>query len=118
MRRIIMAALLGAFAITAFAADVTGKWAAQVPGRNGNQDVTFNLNQSGSSLTGTVTTPAGEQQISEGKVEGDNVSFIVTFEARGNTIKQEYKGAVAGQEIKFTRSGGRGNPIEFTAKKQ
>ncbi|MBV8729635.1 MAG: hypothetical protein JO336_07485 [Acidobacteriia bacterium] len=118
MKTILTAALLGAFAVAAFAADVTGKWMAQVPGRNGNQDVTFNLNQSGSSLTGTVTTPNGDQQISEGKVDGNDLSFVVSFEARGNTIRQEYKGTVAGSEIKFTRSGGRGNPIEFTAKKQ
>ena len=106
------------FAIAAFAADVTGKWAAQVPGRNGNQDVTFTFNQSGDSLTGSMTTARGEQQISEGKVDGDNISFVISIEARGNTFKQEYKGTVAGDEIKFTRSGGRGNPIEFTAKKQ
>ena len=118
MRTVILAALLGTFAAAGFAADVTGKWMAQVPGRNGNQDVTFNLNQSGNSLTGTVTLGNGEQQISDGKVDGDNVSFVVSFEARGNTIKQEYKGTVSGSEIKFTRSGGRGNPIEFTAKKQ
>jgi hypothetical protein len=118
MRTILTAALLGMFSLAAFAADVTGKWMAQVPGRNGNQDVTFNLNQSGGSLSGTVTTPAGEQQISDGKVDGDNLSFVVSFEARGNTIRQEYKGTVSGGEIKFTRSGGRGNPIEFTAKKQ
>jgi hypothetical protein len=119
MRQLIMAALVGTFAITAFAADVTGKWMAQVPGRRGPQDLTFNLTQSGSSLTGTVTTQAGEQQISDGKVDGDNISFVVSFEARGNTIKQEYKGTVAGDEIKFTRAvEGRGNPVEFTAKKQ
>lgn len=118
MRTILTAALLGMFAMAAFAADVTGKWTAQVPGRQGTQDVTFTFNQSGDSLSGSVTTPGGEQQISEGKVDGDNISFVVSFEARGNTIKQEYKGAVSGSEIKFTRSGGRGNPIEFTAKKQ
>jgi hypothetical protein len=118
MRQILMAALIGVFAITAFAADVTGKWTAQVPGRRGPQELTFNLTQSGNSLSGTVTTPAGEQQISDGKVDGDNVSFMVSFEARGNTIKQEYKGTVAGNEIKFTRAAGRGNPVEFTATKQ
>jgi hypothetical protein len=118
MRQLIMAALLGAFAITAFGADVTGKWMAQVPGRNGNQETTFTLMQSGSSVTGTVGTQNGEREISEGKVDGDNITFVVSFEARGNTIKQEYKGTVAGDEIKFSRSGGRGNPIEFTAKKQ
>jgi hypothetical protein len=117
MRTILTAALLGMFAIAAFAADVTGKWMAQVPGRQGTQDVTFTFNQSGSDLSGTVTTPNGEQKISEGKVDGDNISFVVSIEARGNTFKQEYKGTVSGEEIKFTRSGGRA-PIEFTAKKQ
>jgi hypothetical protein len=106
------------FALAAFAADVTGKWVAQVPGRNGNQEMTFNLKQSGSDITGTVGTARGDQQISEGKAEGDNISFLVVLEFNGNQIKQEYKGMVSGDEIKFTRSGGRGNPIEFSAKKQ
>ena len=118
MRTLLLTALLGIFALAASAADVTGKWMAQVPGRNGNQDVTFNLQQSGSDLSGTVTTGAGEQKISDGKVDGDNIAFKVSFEARGNTITQNYKGTVSGSEIKFTREGGRGNPIEFTAKKQ
>lgn len=118
MKTLLLTTLLGIFALAASAADVTGKWTAQVPGRNGNQDVTFNLKQAGGDLSGSVTTRAGEQQISEGKVDGDNISFKVSFEARGNTITQNYKGTVAGSEIKFTREGGRGNPIEFTAKKQ
>jgi hypothetical protein len=117
MRTLLLTALLGIFALAASAADVTGKWMAQVPGRNGTTDVTFNLKQAGSELTGTVTTGQGDQQISEGKVDGENISFKVTFEARGNQITQNYKGAVSGNEIKFTREGGRG-PIEFTAKKQ
>ena len=117
MRTLLLTALLGIFALVASAADVTGKWMAQVPGRNGNQDVTFNLKQSGNDLTGTVSTGRGEQPISDGKVNGDSLSFKVTFEARGNQITQNYTGTVAGSEIKFTRDGGRG-PIEFTAKKQ
>jgi hypothetical protein len=117
MRTLVITALLGIFALAASAADVSGKWMAQVPGRNGNQDVTFNLKQAGSALTGTVTAGQGDQQISEGKVDGDNLSFKVSFEARGNSITQNYTGKVGGNEIKFTRDGGRG-PIEFTAKKQ
>ena len=117
MTTLLLTALLGIFAWAASAADVTGKWTGQVPGRNGNQEVTFNLKQAGSDLSGTVATGRGEQPISEGKVEGDNISFKVSFEARGNTFTQNYKGTVSGSEIKFTREGGRG-PIEFTAKKQ
>ena len=119
MRTLVLAALLGAFALVALAADVTGKWTAQVPGRNGNQEVTITLKQSGNDLTGTVSGGrGGDQEISEGKVDGDNISFAVVREFNGNQFKQTYKGTVSGDEIKFTRDNGRGNPVEFTAKKQ
>ena len=42
-------------AIAAFAADVTGKWVGQVPGRDGQmRETTLNLKADGSNLTGTV----------------------------------------------------------------
>ena len=119
MKTFILSALLGFFALATWAADVTGKWVAQVPGRNGNQEMTLNLKQEGGSLTGTVNGGrGGPQTISDGKVEGDSVSFVVNLEFNGNKIAQNYKGTVSGDEIKFTREGGRGTPIEFTAKKQ
>ncbi len=120
MRTILRSALVGifAFALTAFAADVTGTWKGQIEGRRGPQDVTFTFMQSGNTLTGSINNGRGDQQISDGKVDGDNISFVVNLEFNGNSVKQEYKGAVSGSEIKFTRSGGRGNPVEFTAKKQ
>ena len=115
MRTFVLTALLGIFALAASAADVTGKWMASVPGRNGNQDVTFNLKQTGGDITGTVGTARGDQQISEGKATGDDISFVVSFDAGGNTIKQEYKGKVSGSEIKFTRSGGRNEAATFAS---
>ncbi|HET7008514.1 MAG TPA: hypothetical protein VFK65_23650, partial [Candidatus Binatia bacterium] len=55
------------------------------------------------------------------KLEKNAPQSTVTRERQGATIKQLYKGKVAGDEIKFTRAteGGQGNrpPIEFTAKK-
>ena len=49
---------------SASAADVTGKWVAQVPGRGGEtREAVFNLKAAGDQLTGTVTSPRGEQQI-------------------------------------------------------
>jgi hypothetical protein len=47
MKTLLLSALLGIFAVAAWAADVTGKWVAQVPGRNGNQKMTMNLKQDG-----------------------------------------------------------------------
>ena len=80
----------------------------------------MNLKQDGSALTGTINGGrGGDQTISDGKVDGDNLSFVVNLEFNGNKIAQSYKGTVSGGEIKFTREvAGRGNPVEFTAKKQ
>ena len=110
--------LLGA--AVAFAADVSGKWVAQVPGRNGNtREVTFNLKADGSGLTGTISGRRGDMPISDGKIDGDNLSFTQTLEFNGNSVKFLYKGKVSGDEIKFTREreGGEGEPAEFTAKR-
>lgn len=109
-------------ATVVWAADVTGKWTAQVPGRQGNaQETTFIFKVEGDKLTGTMSGQQGETAIADGKVSGDEISFTVTRERQGNTIKQLFKGKVAGDEIKFTRSteGGQGNrpPVEFTAKR-
>jgi hypothetical protein len=122
MKTKLLLALLGLFAMTALAADVTGKWTAQVPGRNGTQENTFTLKQDGANLTGTVSGGrGGDVQITDGKVEGDTVTFTVVRNFNGNEIKQRFKGTVSGSEIKFTRTmeGGQGGgtPAEFTAKK-
>lgn len=109
-------------ATVVWAADITGKWTAQVPGRQGNaQETTFTFKVEGDKLTGTVSGQQGETPIAEGKISGDEISFTVSRERQGNTIKQLYKGKFAGDEIKFTRTteGGQGNrpPVEFIAKR-
>ena len=107
-------------AVAAFAADVSGKWVAQVPGRNGQtREVTFNLKADGGSLTGTVSGRGGDNPIADGKIDGDNISFTQTLEFNGNSVKLLYKGKISGDEIKFTRQrdGGEGRGAEFTAKR-
>lgn len=103
------------------AADVTGKWTATVQGRGGqSREVTYNFKASGSTLTGTTSGMGGQEiQISDGKVEGDNISFKVKMEFGGNSMVMSYKGVVSGDEIKFTqtREGGQGQAREFTAKR-
>jgi len=112
--------LFGLLAVTAFAADVSGKWTAQVPGRGGQtREQTFNLKADGSALSGTVSGRMGDTPISEGKIDGDHISFSQTMEFNGNSVKLLFKGTVAGDEIKFTRvrDGGEGQAQEFTAKR-
>jgi len=102
-----------ALAAISFAADITGKWSATVPGRKGDQTTTFTFKQDGDKLTGSIAAQQGDRPISEGKIGGDTVSFVVESQ-RG---KQTYTGTVSGSEIKFKREGGQGQPREFTAKK-
>ena len=123
MKTLLLTALMGICAFAASAADVTGKWTAEVPGRGGNmQTNTFVLKSDGAKLTGTANGGrGGDVEITDGKVDGDNVSFVVVRDFGGNSIKITYKGKVSGDTIKFTRTmEGLDNappPVEFTAKK-
>ena len=116
-----------ALALVAFAADVSGKWTFEQAGRGGGNPVTVTvtLKASGSTLTGTVVRPGRngnmEAQITDGKVDGNNVSFKTSQDMGGNTIVTEYSGTLSGDELKLkvTRPGRDGNPMttEVTAKR-
>ena len=113
---------IAAMTALAWAADVSGKWVAQVPGRGGQtRETTFTFKVDGGKLTGTVSGMQGDNPISDGKVSGDDISFTVALSFNGNDIKMNYNGKVAGDEIKFTRTvegGGQTRPPqEFTAKR-
>ena len=56
--------------------------------------------------------------ISDGKIDGDDISFTQVMEFNGNQMKLLYKGKVSGDEIKFTRQReGAERSVEFTAKR-
>jgi len=103
----------------AWAANIDGKWVAQIQGQQGTQEQTFTFKAEGEKLTGSVTTQRGEAPISDGTIKGDEISFTQTFEMQGNSVKIIYKGKISGDEIKFTRAreGGNRPPTEFTAKR-
>jgi len=119
-------------AVAAVAADINGKWVAQIPGRDGTpMEQTFMFKVAGDQVTGTLTTQQGSQEISEGKLSGNDLSFAVVTKRNEREMKNLYKGVVSGTEIQFTRTrapgaggqgggggGGRGGaPVTFTAKK-
>ncbi len=116
-RLLLLACVCGALA---WAADATGKWTADMPGRGGeSRQMTMNLKADGDKLTGTVSGRMGDTEISDGKVAGDQISFAVVREFNGNSIKLLYTGKVAGDEIHFTvkRDGTDAAGREFTAKR-
>ena len=120
-------AVLVVAALSIFAADPSGKWSASVPGRDGNtMTINFDLKADGDKLTGSVSGFRGDTPISDGKVDGDKISFSVVREFNGNQMKQYYTGTIEGDTIHFSvvREGGReggngrGGDRKFDAKKQ
>src|ERR1700691_5168643 len=102
--------------VSALAADFNGKWTGDVPGRNGNtQTLTFSFHVDGAALTGKVTTPRGDVDISNGKVDGDNISFDQVLNFNGNSFTISYKGVADGDTIKFTRTFGANGDRRHTA---
>lgn len=121
-----LAVISGLLAITAMVmlgADIDGKWTRETQGKGGPQTQTLTLKADGSKLTGTLEGGGGGKggpaQISDGTIEGSNVSFKVVREFGGNSITQNFKGTVSGAELKLTIEGaGKGGPQEAVFKKQ
>jgi hypothetical protein len=120
--------LVASFAL--LAADVSGKWTYEQPGRGGNpgRPVTVTLKADGGTLTGTVPaggrgggTPPPPIAITDGKIDGNNISFTVKREMGGNTMVIKYEGTVNGNEmkLKIIRTGQDGTPttIDVVAKR-
>jgi hypothetical protein len=88
--------------LTAHAAtNVTGTWTGAMNGGQGGFNLTFTFKQDGATLTGTVSSGQGDPiAISEGKVDGDKISFKVVIQG-GATITHEGTINAAGDEIKL-----------------
>ena len=90
-------------------ADVSGTWTWSVPGRQGGPDRKFTakLKVEGDKVSGKVSAPGRngetrENEIQDGKIKGDEISFATTREMNGNTITTKYSGKVTGDTIKGT----------------
>lgn len=97
-------AFIALLAISAFAADVTGKWKTSFTMQNGNtREGVMTLKAEGDKLTGTMEGGrGGAASISDGKISGDDISFAVTRNFNGNEVKINYKGRVSGNSMRLT----------------
>jgi hypothetical protein len=109
--------LLALLALTVFvlvAADIDGTWTAETQGKNGPQTTTLTLLSKGGALTGKLDGGrGGPQDITDGKIDGSDVSFKVD---NGKQVR-EYKGTLKAGELKLQYTGGRG-PVDLTFKKK
>ncbi|MGH9723112.1 MAG: hypothetical protein ACRD8O_23115 [Bryobacteraceae bacterium] len=117
MKRLLV--LFAVCAMISLAADVTGTWKGTAQTPNGTIERTFVFKVEGEKLTGETTSQMmGKSTITEGKVDGDSLSFSITVKFQENEMKLNYKGKVNGNEIKFHVEAPNGGPsLEYIAKK-
>ena len=88
-------AILCVLTFAVMAADVTGKWTWEQQGQNGATTSTLTLKADGGKLTGTLDGGrGGPVEISDGKVDGNSISFSVKRNMRGTDVVTPYKGIV------------------------
>ena len=96
---------------SAQAADISGAWTGDAAG--GQFQLTFTFKQDGAKLTGSVQGPQDPLVITDGKIDGDKISFTVSFQ--GNTI--HHTGTITGDTIKLNTEGGNFGGGEMTLKR-
>ena len=112
------------FALNLLGADLTGIWIGQIPGRTGDlQDIAFKFTQDGAALGGKLYGDYQSTPITEGKISGDQVTFLVIApEQAGNQINRtrlRFSGTLKDGEIELTReregstNAGNGGGVQF-----
>jgi hypothetical protein len=113
---LLLAVLL--LAAPAFAADVDGKWSANLDSPNGAITIGYTFKADGATLTGTTTGPDGaEVKIKNGKIDGNKISFMVSIDLGGMPLDIAYTGVInSATEMKLTLDFA-GMPVDMVAKK-
>jgi len=107
----IAAVVLGLLAISNIqAADITGTWKAEFDTQIGLQKYTFTLKQDGDKVTGRARSDiAGEVrevELKDVKLDADTITFVEILDFQGTELRIDYKGQIAGDQIKLTRKVG------------
>ncbi|HEY2384287.1 MAG TPA: hypothetical protein VGK48_24190 [Terriglobia bacterium] len=111
---VLIALVLG---VTAYAADVDGAWTGSVQSPQGEFPISFTFKADGAMLTGSTSGFDGMPvPIKDGKIDGNNITFTVTFDFGGMPFMISYKGAVSPDQLKMSGDAA-GMPFEFTLKK-
>ena len=105
----------------ASAGSVAGKWQAEFDTQVGKQKYIYEFKADGDKLTGKAIGDIGgeksDTEIKDGKINGAEISFIENVKFQGQEIRVDYKGKLAGDEIKLTRKVGDVATEELVAKR-
>lgn len=104
---ITLLAILIALAVPALAADIEGQWKAEFDTQIGIQKYTYEFTADGDHLVGKATYEhsmgRGTVDLRDIKVTGNDITFVELQSIDGQELRIDYRGKVAGDEIKLTR---------------
>jgi hypothetical protein len=90
------------------AADISGKWKSEFESGVGPQKYVYEFKVENGKITGTATANLSgsdmKAKITDGKIEGDKISFVESLDYNGQELPIEYKGTISGDEIKVERT--------------
>ena len=119
-KSMILAVIILTGLVCVYAADITGKWTAEFDSEVGLQKYVFEFKADGSTLSGTAISnidgAEAETPITEGKIDGDKISFVENLNYQGMELRIVYEGTVSGDEIQLARIEGAGGE-KFVAKR-
>ena len=119
-KSMILAVVILTGLVCVYAADITGKWTAEFDSEVGLQKYVFEFKADGSTLTGTAVSnidgAEASTPITEGKIDGDKISFVENLNYQGMELRIVYEGTVSGDEIQLARIEGAGGE-KFVAKR-
>jgi len=88
---------------TAWGADINGTWKGTMDMMGQPMELSFTFKGDAKAFTGTTETMGQESPVSDGKIDGDKVSFVVkTTGKMAMTIK--YNGTIKGDEMTLKMS--------------
>jgi hypothetical protein len=98
-------------------AGVDGTWEGSVSGPGGDFQMSFTFKADGAKLTGsTVGFDGTPVPIKDGKIDGSNISYMVSLDFGGMPFDMSYKGVVASDQIKMSGDAF-GMPFDFVLKR-
>jgi hypothetical protein len=121
VRTLVVFVCMFALPFVVLAQGVNGKWAGEIQGGRGPQQVTLTLKAEGTTLTGTVAGGrGGEVPIAEGTFADNALKFKTTQQGRGGQVTFAWTGTLKGDEIAMSRmaEGGQGQKQDFVLKRQ
>jgi len=79
---------------------VVGTWDITIESPQGKRESQLVIKQDGGKLTGALKSPRGERPLDSVKVEGSDITFVMTANVQGQDMVMTYKGKIEKESMK------------------